>query len=226
MQTPKFSNRLEPPAYDFPPWSLSARKPETDEDLLKMFRRVEINVLLLDAIEQVPNYAKFLKELCIHKRKKLKVGAEVGGVLSAFIQKEVTVGTQPSLPRKCKDPRIFSAPCTIGRCSFVDAMLDLGASINFMPALVYKSLNFGDLEPTADFYVLDMEEKTFGNGSTLILGRPFFMTARTKIDVYAGTLSMEFEDNLVQFNIFEVMKHPPEDHSLCRIDMIEKLVKE
>ncbi|RDX76046.1 hypothetical protein CR513_44006, partial [Mucuna pruriens] len=29
-----------------------------------------------------------------------------------------------------------------------DAMLDLRASINFMPTSIYKSLNFGDLEPT------------------------------------------------------------------------------
>ncbi|RDX71301.1 Retrovirus-related Pol polyprotein from transposon 17.6, partial [Mucuna pruriens] len=52
------------------------------------------------------------------------------------------------------------------------------------------------------------------------------MTARTKIDVHAGTLSMEFNDTLVQFNIFEAMKHPTEDHSLFCIDMIEELVEE
>ncbi|RDX79542.1 hypothetical protein CR513_40028, partial [Mucuna pruriens] len=45
----------------------------------------------------------------------------------------------------------------------------------------------------ADFYVLHMEDETFGKESTLILGRPFLMTARTKIDVHVGTLSMEFE---------------------------------
>ncbi|RDX87584.1 hypothetical protein CR513_30929, partial [Mucuna pruriens] len=136
-------------------------------------------------------------------------------------------------------------------------MLGLGASINVMPASIYKSLNFGDLEPTwmtiqlanisivqplrvledvlvqvkelifpADFYVLDMEDETFGKESTLILGRPFLMTARTKIDVYSGTLSMEFGDTLVQFNIFEAMKHPTEDHSLFSIDVIEELVEE
>ncbi|RDX84374.1 hypothetical protein CR513_34593, partial [Mucuna pruriens] len=52
------------------------------------------------------------------------------------------------LPKKCRDPRIFSVPCTIGECTFANAMLDLGASINVMPASIYRSLNFGDLEPT------------------------------------------------------------------------------
>ncbi|RDX95126.1 Retrovirus-related Pol polyprotein, partial [Mucuna pruriens] len=78
----------------------------------------------------------------------------------------------------------------------------------------------------ADFYVLDMEDEASGKGSTLILGRPFLMTARTKIDVHAGTLSMEFGDTLVQFNIFEAMKHPTEDHSLFGIDIMEELVEE
>ncbi|RDY07587.1 hypothetical protein CR513_08282, partial [Mucuna pruriens] len=52
------------------------------------------------------------------------------------------------------------------------------------------------------------------------------MTARTKIDVHAVTLSMEFGDTLVQFNIFEAMKHPTEDHSLFGIDLIDELVEE
>ncbi|RDY02257.1 Retrovirus-related Pol polyprotein from transposon 17.6, partial [Mucuna pruriens] len=170
-----------------------------------MFQQ-KINIPLLDAIKQVPKYAKFSKELCIHKRKKLKVGAKVGA----------TTRTQPNLPRKCRDPGIFSVSCTIGNCAFADAMLNLGASINVMPASFYKSLEFGVLEPTsvrlgiledvliqvnelifpANFYVLDMEDETSGKGSTLILRRPFLMTARTKINVYAGTLSMEFGDNL------------------------------
>ncbi|RDY05195.1 hypothetical protein CR513_10977, partial [Mucuna pruriens] len=78
----------------------------------------------------------------------------------------------------------------------------------------------------ADFYVLDMEDETSGKGSTLIFGQPFLMTARTNIDVHVGTLSMEFGDTLVQFNIFEAMKHPIEDHSLFGVDLIDELVEE
>ncbi|RDX94940.1 hypothetical protein CR513_22616, partial [Mucuna pruriens] len=136
-------------------------------------------------------------------------------------------------------------------------MLDLGASINVMPTSFYKSLNFGDLEPTGmtiqlanisvvqpfgvledvlvqinelifpiDFYVMGMEDETLGKGFTLILGLPFFMTMRTKIDMHVGTLSMEFGDNLVQFNIFEAMKHLTEDPSPFGIDLIDELVEE
>ncbi|RDX80565.1 hypothetical protein CR513_38874, partial [Mucuna pruriens] len=252
------SRQASPVPAPFPSRTLSARKPESDEELLKMFRKVEINIPLLDAIKQIPKYAKFLKELCVHKRKKMKGGVELGGIVSALTRNDdLTAGTRQTLPKKCRDPGIFSVPCTIGDCTFADAMLDLGASINVMPTSIYKSLNCGDLEPIGmtiqlanrsvvqplgvledvlvqvdelifptDFYVLDMEDETPGKGSTLILGRPFLMTAKTKIDVHVGTLSMEFGDTLVQFNIFEAMKNPVEDTSLFGIDLIDELVKE
>ncbi|RDX89306.1 hypothetical protein CR513_28983, partial [Mucuna pruriens] len=52
------------------------------------------------------------------------------------------------------------------------------------------------------------------------------MTTRTKIDVHVGALSMEFGDNLVQFNIFEAMKHPTKDlHSLVLIAEFSNFAK-
>ncbi|RDX93984.1 hypothetical protein CR513_23689, partial [Mucuna pruriens] len=241
----------------FPSQIISARKPDSDKELLKMFRKVEINNPLLDAIKQIPKYAKFLKELCVHKRRKMKGSQELGDVVLTLTKNDSTAGTSQVLPKKCRDLGIFSVSCTIGECTFVDAMLDLGASINVMPASTYRSLNFEDLEPTGmtiqlanrsivqslgvledvliqvnelifstDFYVLDMEDETSGKESTLILGRPFLMTARTKIDVHIGTLSMEFGDTLVQFNIFEAMKHPTEDHYLFGINLLDDIVEE
>ncbi|RDX87926.1 hypothetical protein CR513_30538, partial [Mucuna pruriens] len=205
----------------FPTRTISARKPESDKELLKMFSKI-------------PKYAKFLKEFCVHKRKKMKGSVEVGGIVSALTKNEdFTTGAQ-ALPKKCRDPIIFSVPCTIGKYTFANAMLDLGASINLanrsivQPSGVLEDvlIQVNELIFSANFYVLDMEDETSGKGSTLILGRPFLMTARTKIEVHVGTLSMEFGDTLVQFNIFEAMKHPTEDHSLFGIDLIDELVEE
>ena len=39
-----------------------------DDEILDMFRKVEVNIPLLDLIKNVPKYAKSLKELCTHKR--------------------------------------------------------------------------------------------------------------------------------------------------------------
>ncbi|RDX90581.1 hypothetical protein CR513_27535, partial [Mucuna pruriens] len=236
----------------FPTQTLSTRK--IVEDVPKGGNQH----FILDVIKQIPKYTKFLKELCVHKRKKKKGGVELGGIVLALTRNDdIIAGSQQALPKKCQDPKIFSVPCTIGDCTFVDAMLDLGASINVMLTSIYKSFNFSDLEPTgitiqlenrsivqplgvledvlvqvnelifpANFYVLDMQDETSGKGSTLILGQPFFMTTRKKIDVHVGTLSMEFGDNLVQFNIFEAMKHPTKDPSLFGTYIIDELVVE
>ncbi|XP_042446347.1 uncharacterized protein LOC122031281 [Zingiber officinale] len=75
----------------------------------------------------------------------------------------------------------------------------------------------------ANFYILDMEGDSLASRSPLILGRPFLKTARTKIDVHAGTLSMEIGDTVVQFSIFDAMKHPREDHSILSLDISEEL---
>jgi len=42
---------------------------EANQEILETFRKVEINISLLNAIKQVPRCAKFLKELRSAKRK-------------------------------------------------------------------------------------------------------------------------------------------------------------
>ncbi|XP_042472345.1 uncharacterized protein LOC122055012 [Zingiber officinale] len=236
----------------FPQRSVQPRKEMEEEkvkeyqELVKLFSKVEVNVPLLTMIKQIPKYAKFLKDLCVHK-KKLK-GNEL-----ISMGKNVSVLLQP-VPQKCEDPGVFTVPCVIGDCIFEDAMLDLGASINVMPKSVFQSLRIGPLQPTgvviqlanrsqahpagviedvlvkvrelifpADFFILDMEGDVLANRAPLILGRPFLKTARTKIDVHAGTLSMEIGDTVVRFSIFEAMKHPREDHSILSVDISEEL---
>ncbi|XP_027151296.1 uncharacterized protein LOC113751471 [Coffea eugenioides] len=69
------------------------------------------------------------------------------------------------------------------------------------------------------------DEKSL-NSSPILLGRPFLSTARTKIDVNESTLSMEFDDERVHFNIFEAMKYPEGSNSVFTLSVIEPLVQE
>jgi len=88
---PPFSSRF---------WSPTSEVNEANQKILETFRKVEINIPLLDALKQVPHHAKFLKELCTTKRK--LVGNEkvsVGENVSAVFQRK--------LPPKCKDPGVF-----------------------------------------------------------------------------------------------------------------------
>lgn len=85
-------------------------------------------------------YAKFLKELCTHKRQ-LKASEMVskGNNLYDVIEKNFLLS---------KDPGMFCIPCKIGNLRFERCMLDLGASINVMPKSVHDSLNLGPLSKT------------------------------------------------------------------------------
>ncbi|CAN6712650.1 unnamed protein product [Malus baccata var. baccata] len=132
----------------FPSRFNQTKKEEAEKDILETFRKVQVNIPLLDAIKQVPRYAKFLKELyTTRKRVSTKEVVKVNHL-------------------------IFST----------------------------------------DFYVLEMDESDHAPTLPLLLGRPFMKTARTKIDVFNGTLTMEFDG-----------EYPSENHSCFAIDVIDSL---
>ena len=136
---PSFPSYITPP---YPSSLAKSKKEEQEKEILDTFRKVEVNIPLLDAIKHVPKYAKFLKELCTSMRK-LKGNEKVmfvGEYCSSILQKK--------LPPKLKDPSSFTIPCTISNTRFGKAMLDLGASINFMPYSIYASLNLCYLKET------------------------------------------------------------------------------
>jgi len=72
----------------FPVSSSRSKKDDKEKEILKVFKKVELNIPLLDAIKQIPKYAKFLKELCTTKRAFKLKGHEtvsMGEVVSAII---------------------------------------------------------------------------------------------------------------------------------------------
>ncbi|CAN6587627.1 unnamed protein product [Malus baccata var. baccata] len=123
----------------FPRRFMQSKKDESDKDILDTFRKVQVNIPLLDAIKQVPKYAKFLNELCTTRtRASNKEVVRVSENVPAVLQRK--------LPPKCKDRGSFTIPCVIGNTRFESAMLDLGASINVMPYSIYASMNLGELK--------------------------------------------------------------------------------
>ncbi|RDX74480.1 hypothetical protein CR513_45762, partial [Mucuna pruriens] len=122
-----------------------------------MFRKVEIIIPLLDAIKQVPKYAKFLKELCIYKTKKIKGGVKTGGIVLALVQNEgATTRSQSVLPKKCGDPRIFLAHRS--RTDGNDDKLANKSVVQPLGILEDVLVQVNDLIFLVDFYVLDIED--------------------------------------------------------------------
>ncbi|KAL0311497.1 UNVERIFIED_CONTAM: hypothetical protein Sangu_2444400, partial [Sesamum angustifolium] len=76
-----------------------------------------------------------------------------------------------------------------------------------------------------DFYVLDMREDNSPSSTSILLGRPFLKTARTKIDVHGGTLSMEFDGEIIKFNIYDSMRYPSDIPTALLVDVVDPLVQ-
>ncbi|XP_074342359.1 uncharacterized protein LOC141679891 [Apium graveolens] len=117
----------------FPARLVQTKKSALETNILETFRKVNINLPLLECIQNLPAYAKVLKYLCT-KWRRLK-GREV-----IEMKENVSAVLQGKLPTKCKDPGSFTIPCTIGNSKFENALLDLGTSINVMPSSLYEKL--------------------------------------------------------------------------------------
>ncbi|XP_061338856.1 uncharacterized protein LOC133285617 [Gastrolobium bilobum] len=74
---------------------------------LEIFKKLHINIPIAKDLEQMPSYAKFLKEILTKKRKLTVEG-------STILTDECSAIMQKNLHTKLKNPGSFSIPCTIG----------------------------------------------------------------------------------------------------------------
>jgi hypothetical protein len=111
--------------------------------MMEDFKQVKIYISLLDAIQQVPTYAKFLKDLCIHKRKSRNHLPK-----KVLLTEHVCSLIQHSTPLKFKDLGALTISCIIGHKKIDKALLDLGAGVNLLSYSVYQQLDLRELKPT------------------------------------------------------------------------------
>ncbi|KAL1364163.1 hypothetical protein AAHE18_03G198300 [Arachis hypogaea] len=211
-------------------------------------RTLEIKIPFAEALEQIPSYAKFMKEILSHKK-------DWRETKNVFLTEECSVIILKSSPEKLKDPGSFMIPCTLERTCTKTALCDLGASINLIPAsTIRKHGLIEEVKPTriclqladgsikypsgviedmivrvgpfafpTDFVVLEMEEH---KSATLILGRPFLATGQTLIDVQKGEVILRVNEDEFRLNAIEAMKHPDTSKDCMHVDSIDSLVQE
>ncbi|XP_049345501.1 uncharacterized protein LOC125810030 [Solanum verrucosum] len=102
---------------------------------ISMLTQLSINVPLIEELEQMSGYGKFMKDLVTKNR-------DVNIKNDERLQHYSAIATR-SLVQKKKDPGAFIIPCTIGMLHFAKALCDLGASINLMSLSIYKKLGLG-----------------------------------------------------------------------------------
>ncbi|XP_015940616.1 uncharacterized protein LOC107466147 [Arachis duranensis] len=108
---------------------------------LEIFKTLHINIPFIEALEQMPLYAKFMKELLTKKR-------SLKEIQTVVMTRESSAIIQRYFPRKKKDPGSFHISYTIGNMTNERLFCDLGASINLMPLSLMKKLRIHELKPT------------------------------------------------------------------------------
>ena len=236
-EAPDEESRAEPspevykPLVPYPQLLSRPRVPTSDshDTLLEAFRQVTITIPLVDAIQHIPSYAKFLKGLCTPTRKPKRI----------HMSKTISSITLSTLPRKRRDPGAPMISCKIGGMIFTRSLLDTGASVNILPKGVYDICPLGELQPLflevslangfvrrshgvvedvivkvennyfpVDFFIVDMKSTKDLTNSPIILGRPFLATTKAITDWGKGEVIFQVGDSTMKVSINKLMRHP------------------
>eukprot|EP00253_Pinus_taeda_P008877 PITA_08877 len=186
-----------------------------DFDILGELQNLYIKIPFLQAIQDIPIYAKTIKELCIKKSRRnanTNPRVQVVGTLSDLLSGK-------EAPIKYEDPKNPIVTVQIYGQTLTNALVDLGAAINILTTSTCQKLGIMSVEPTStllelvdrslvrpegtlydvmvsvdsweypiDFLVIN--PKTRLDGHPLILGRPWLATADAYIGCRQGNMTI------------------------------------
>ncbi|XP_050876363.1 uncharacterized protein LOC127080077 [Lathyrus oleraceus] len=215
------------------------------EKFLEIFKNFEINIPFAEAMEQIPLYAKFMKDIVSKKRPTNTERVLLTDTCSAILQ-------GMKIPVEKKDRGSVTIPCTIGNRTFKKALIDLGASVSLMPFSIYKKLGISTVQDTRmtlqfvdhlvkrpygvvedvlvkidkfffpiDFVVLEMPED---EEIPLILGRPFLETGRCMIDIEEETMTLKVYDEELKIDVQNTMKYKDDVGTSHTIEVIYQVI--
>ncbi|GJS89024.1 putative nucleotidyltransferase, ribonuclease H [Tanacetum coccineum] len=230
------SNKIQTPPIPFPRRLRKEKEEAQQKKFLENLKQLHINLPFIEALAQMPKYAKFLKGLLTNK-------ARLEEACTITMNERCSAVLLNKLPSKEKDPGSFTIPCDIGQLHINNALADLGASISLMPYTMYEKLGLGEPKATRmsleladrsiqyprgiienvlikvdkfvlpiDFVILDMPEDS---RVPIILGRPFLATARAMIDVFNKKITLRVGDDEVIFDVDQSIKRPPTEDDEC-----------
>ncbi|XP_070007381.1 uncharacterized protein [Nicotiana sylvestris] len=237
--------KKRPPA-PFPQRLAKHQKEEQYKKFFEMLKQIQVNIPLIEALKEMPGYAKMMKDLMSRK-------FDFQDLATVRLTQTCSAVVTRPIAKKLSDPGSFTIPCTIGNFAFAKALCDLGANINLMPLAIYKRLGIGRARPTsmllqltdrtvkrpfgilddvliqvgkfvfpADFVILDCK---VDEEIPIILGRPFLATGRALIDCETGELKMRLNDEEITFNVQKSMRRPSEFVNCSLIDVVDVIVE-
>ena len=220
-----------------------AKTNETDDNLLDAFKKVTITIPLIDAINHIPSYAKFLKGICTPHRNPRRI--QLSEMVSSIMMNALLI--------KKRDPGSPMIMSEIGGMSFTRSLLDTGASINIIPKAVFDRHHVWELQPflvelcladgsvrkphglvedvivriedsyfTVDFIVVDMKMTKDLSQAPIIIRRPFLATAKAVTDWGKGGVILKVGEHTVKVDINKLIKyHSQASKDLGAIDFAD-----
>ncbi|XP_019259623.1 PREDICTED: uncharacterized protein LOC109237724 [Nicotiana attenuata] len=157
-------------------------------------KQLSVNIPFVEAFQEMPRFAKYLKDLITMKRTTKNEVVNVTHQVSSIIA--------TSTVQKKEYPGAFTIPRTIGARYFARALCDNGANINLMPLAIYKEV---------------------GLEIPIILGRQFLATRRALMDSELNDIKFRVNDEEFTIQASNGMKLPHEYESIWVIDVVDKL---
>src|ERR1044072_3329520 len=127
----------------YPPNSNKIDHERQRRRFIDIFKHLQITMAFSEALEQIPSYGKYIKEL-LNKKGKLKKLHEdeviqLNGSCSAILQRLP--------PPKHRNSRSLVLPIALDNNQLCNAMIDSGATINLMPLAMLKRVGGVGVEP-------------------------------------------------------------------------------
>nr|GEV28706.1 hypothetical protein [Tanacetum cinerariifolium] len=207
---------------------------------LQIFKKLQFNISLVEALALMPKYHKMLKDILFDKEKLL-------GLVNTSLNENCSTVLLKKLPKKLRDLGKFLIPCDFHGLESCMALASLCGSINLIPLSMWKKLSLLDLTPTrmtlklatrsisypasiAEYVCMQVGKFTILAGFVvfdydidpyvpLILGRPFLRTTRALVDVHGEELILRHSDEKSIFHADSSSKHPHK-HGNESINMI------
>ncbi|XP_049344141.1 uncharacterized protein LOC125808482 [Solanum verrucosum] len=225
---------------------VSNKEKKVEEVVKSSNAEVHINLPLVDILQGIPKYAKYVKDIVESKMRLTEYE-------TIALTEERNSRIQNRLPKKLKGPGSFTVQITIGQSVHARGLCDLGVSINLMLLSLYKKFGLGSPKRTTvilqladrsiarpdevvedvllqvgslifsvDFVVLDFEPDS---EVPFILGRPFLAMGRALVDVAAGQLTMRAHDKVKVFDVYHGLKLPSIYEELSAIIVVDRMVE-
>ncbi|GKC67400.1 hypothetical protein Tco_1099998 [Tanacetum coccineum] len=144
-------NKIQTPPIPFPRRLRKEKEEAQQKKFLENLKQLHINLPFIEALAQMPKYAKFLKSLLTNK-------ARLEEACTITMNERCSAVLLNKLPSKEKDPGSFTIPCDIGQLHITNALADLGDSISLMPYTMYEKLGLG--KPKASIMSLELVDRS------------------------------------------------------------------